>query len=190
MRGTRRPPNAGEGVRTCLIGHSNFLLKLFLPRPPRLPWDLMSDLGRYGRLAARHMARWQPSTYAAIPEADRLAYFQRLDDEVTEAIEERELSLKPPRSLQESDFLKYVGQMNMARLIAEEAVLAEMVYLPPEPGLESEADEAELDEAGAFIDRGWKSPALNEMSDEEWAESQAAGEWRPLRSPARGNETS
>jgi len=141
----------------------------------------MSDLGQYGTLAARHMARWQPSTYAAIPEAERVAHFQRLDDEVMEAVERLERSLKPPRSLQETDFLKYQGQLNMARRMAEEQVLADMVFLPPEPGLESEAGEPELDETGAFIDRGWKSPALTEVSDEEWAEHQAAGTWRPLR---------
>jgi hypothetical protein len=96
-------------------------------------------------------------------------------------VERLERSLKPPRSLQETDFLKYQGQLNMARRIAEEQVLADMVFLPPEPGLESEAGEPELDETGAFIDRGWKSPALTEVSDEEWAEHQAAGTWRPLR---------
>ena len=143
----------------------------------------MSDLGLYGEMAARHMARWQPSTYAAIPADQRTDYFTRLDEEITNAIGDRELSLKPPASLQETNFAEYVGQMNMAHLMAEEEVLAEMVYLPPEPGLESEAGEPERDETGAFIDRGWKPPSLIGISDEEWAEQLASGDWQPLRGP-------
>jgi len=133
----------------------------------------------YGELAARHMARWQPSTYAAIPAEEREAYFLRLDDEVEQAVRNLELSLKPPTSLQETDHQKYVGQMNMARVMAEEEVLKAMVYLPPEPGLESEEDEPDTDESGAFIDRGWNNPRL-EMSDAEWAEKRAESDWKPL----------
>ena len=140
----------------------------------------MSYLGPYGTLAARHMARWLPSTYAAIPAEEREAYFTRLDRQVADAMSERERSLRPPRSLQETNFMEYVGQMNMAHLMAEEQVLAELVYLAPEPNLESEAGEPEMDPTGAFVDRGWKSPRLAEISDEEWAEDQASGEWRPL----------
>jgi hypothetical protein len=62
--------------------------------------------------------------------------------------------------------------MNMAHLMAEEAVLAEMVYLPPEPGLESEEDEPMTDETGAFIDPGWRSLATVMMSDEDWEKQQ------------------
>jgi hypothetical protein len=84
---------------------------------------------------------------------------QTLDEEVTNAIGAREHSLRPPASLQETNFAEYVGQMNMAHLMAEEAVLAEMVYLPPEPGLESEAGEPEIGTRRGFIDRGWKPPS-------------------------------
>ena len=145
----------------------------------------MSDLGLYGEMAARHMARWQPSTYAAIPAEEREAYFLRLDDEVEQAIRNLELSLKPPASLQETNFAEYVGQMNMAHLLAEEEVLAEMVYLPPEPGLESEAGEPEIGPNGGWVDPGWRSPRLTEISDEEWAEQLASGDWQPLRRPPR-----
>ncbi len=139
----------------------------------------MTYLGVYGELKARHMARWQPSAYAAIPAAEREAYFLDQDDEIEQAVRNRERSLTPPKSLQETDFAEYVGQMNMAHLMAEEEVLAAMVYLPPEPGLESEMDEPEMDETGAYIDRGWKSPRL-EMSDEEWAERQEGTAWTSL----------
>lgn len=133
----------------------------------------------YGEMAARHWARWLPSTYAAIPAEEREAFFLALDDEVEQAIRNRERSLTPPRSLQETDHLEYVGQLQMAHHVTEQAVLAEMVYLPPEPGLESESDEPEVDETGAYIDRGWNNPRLL-LSDEEWAEKQAEGSWTPL----------
>lgn len=133
----------------------------------------------YGTLAARHWARWLPSTYAAIPAAERESFFLRLDDEVAQAIRNRELSSMPPQSLAETDHLEYVGRVNMAHLMAEEAVLAELVLLPPEPGLESEADEPEVDETGAYIDRGWNPPRLL-MTDEEWAEKRAESDWIPL----------
>jgi hypothetical protein len=180
VRGTRRPSDGGGDVRAWLSGQSSCPLTSYLRK---VPWDPMSDLGRYGTLAERHMARWLPSTYAAIPADQRAEYFKQLDEEVTNAIRAREHFSRPPASLQETNFAEYVGQMNMAHLMAEEAVLAEMVYLPPEPGLESEAGEPERDETGAFIDRGWKPPSLIEISDEEWAEQLASGDWQPLRRP-------
>ena len=139
----------------------------------------MRYLGPYGTLAIRHMARWQPSTLAAIPETEREAFFVRLDEEVTDAIEDLEASLRPPTSLQETDFETYVGRMAMARRDAEEEILRAMVFLPPEPGLESEADEPETDETGAYIDRGWNPPSLM-LSDEEWQEKRAEGDWVPI----------
>ena len=115
------------------------------------------DYGRYGNLAVTHMARWLPRALAAIE--DRVGYFRALDDRVSEAIRDRERSLMPPKSLQETDFPAYAGQARMAHQMAEEAVLAEMVYLDPEPG----ADPApETDQDGAFLDRGWAPPRAEE----------------------------
>jgi len=155
MRGTRRPGDAGGDIRAWMRTRSSCHLTISSRRLPSSP---MRYLGVYGEMAARHWARWLPSTFAAIPADEREAYFLRLDDEVVQAIANREVSSMPPRSLQESDHQAYVGQMNMAHLMAEEAVLAEMVLLEPEPGLESEQDEPERDETGAYIDRGWTSP--------------------------------
>lgn len=151
-----------------------------LPLPSRSMAE--TDFGRWGTLAARHMARWQPSTWAAIPEAERGRYFRDLDEEVSQQIADRERSLKPPQSLAETDHLEYVGQLRMARLMAEDEVLKELVYLPPEPGLESEAGEPEIAENGGWIDRGWRDPSSTE-SDEEWAERQKAGQWRSITDP-------
>ena len=113
-----------------------------------------ADYGRYGNLAADHMARWLPSAFAAVE--DREEYFRVLDDRAAEAIRDRERSLTPPRSLQETDFPAYAGQVQMAHLMAEEQVLADLVYLDPEPGADPTEPETDLD--GAFIDPGWRPP--------------------------------
>lgn len=117
-----------------------------------------ADYGRYGNLAADHMARWLPSAFAAIEDPE--GYFRVLDDRAAEAIRDRERSLTPPRSLQETDFPAYAGQVQMAHLMAEEQVLAELVYLDPEPGVDP--SEPETDPDGAFIDPGWRPPRADE----------------------------
>jgi len=117
-----------------------------------------TDYGRYGNLAADHMARWLPSAFAAVE--DREEYFRALDDRVANTIRDREVSLTPPKRLQETDFPAYAGQVQMAHLMAEEQVLVELVYLDPEPGMDP--DEPETDRDGAFIDPGWTPPRLEE----------------------------
>jgi len=141
-----------------------------------------SDFGRWGTLAAAHMARWCPSAWAAIPEANRARYFRDLDEEVSQQIADRERSLRPPQSLAETDHLEYVGQLRMARLMAEEEVLTALVYLAPEPGLESEADEPEMADNGGWVDRGWRDPSSIE-DPKQWEERQKAGTWRPITDP-------
>lgn len=132
----------------------------------------MSDMGRYGTLAARHMARWRPSDWAAIE--DHEGYFRDLDDQITQEIDRRASSLAPPAALQTTDYVQYVGQLQMARHMAESEVLAEMAYLAPEPGLESEEYEPEIAENGGWVDPGWVSPrvlpyllAEQDLEDEE-----------------------
>lgn len=168
MRATCRPRDGGGDLRRWLTRRSTRSSSPSRTCSRRLPSSPMVDAGSYGRMAARYMARWQPSAYAAIPAEDLESYFHQRDEEITEAILNRAHSLRPPSSLQQSNYLEYVGQMNMARLMAEEQVLAEMVYLPPEAGLESEGDEPATDETGAFIDPEWKSPRLATISDADW----------------------
>ncbi len=132
-----------------------------------LPWGLMTDYGRFGNLAARHMARWRPSDWAAIPAQDRERYFLDLDEQVGQEISRRVAQFAPPKELQLTDFLQYQGQLKMAWHMAESEVLAEMVYLPPEPGLESEQDEPQMADNGGWTDPGWVSP---------WAQIMMAGE--------------
>ena len=117
-----------------------------------------ADYGRYGNLAADHMARWLPSAFGAIEDPE--GYFRALDDRVASTIRDRERSSTPPRSLQATDFRAYAGRMQMAHLIAEEQVLYDLVYLDPEPGVDP--GEPETDRNGAFIDPGWSPPRADE----------------------------
>lgn len=129
-----------------------------------------TDYGRYGNLAANHMAQWLPTAFASIPAEETEAYFRALDNRVVDAIGDLEVSLTPPKSLQQTDFLAYSGQMQMSHLMAEEQVLAELVYLAPEPGIDPE--EPETDRDGAFIDPGWTPPRAAESGfAEEFEES-------------------
>jgi hypothetical protein len=172
MRGTTRPRDGGGEIRRWMTDQYSYRSTNCSSRLRSLPMSEQGDMGIYATIAERHMARWCPSAYAAIPAADRTRWFRRLDEEVTNAIEERERSLRPKAELQKTNFTEYVGQMRMAHLMAEEEVLAAMVYLPPEPGLESEADEPMTDETGAFVDPGWKPDRLATLSDLDWAYQQ------------------
>jgi hypothetical protein len=139
----------------------------------------MRYLGPYGEMAAKHMATWLPAAYASIPEEQREGYFLELDEAVTEAIRLREHSLMPPASLARTDHREYQAQMNMSHLMAEEAVLAEMVLLPPEESSMAAAGEPETDRSGAYLDRGWQSPRV-ELDSLDWEAQQTASDWKPL----------
>ncbi|MDP9404770.1 MAG: TnpV protein [Actinomycetota bacterium] len=118
---------------------------------------------RYGRMAQEHMARYLPTRYAQIPE--RTAYFAELGEQVAHAVEELVGTLMDSStlsSMQEESYPDRRGSMNMARLRAEELVLAEMVFLAPE----SDPADAPRDEMGAFIG---PDPAM--------------GPWTPLYPP-------
>lgn len=100
---------------------------------------------RYGRMAEEHMRRYLPSRYAAI--GDPTSHFTDLGELVAQAVEETTRALleaEGPSTGQ--NFEERRGLANMARLRAEEAVLAEMVLLTPE----ADPDDAPRDETGAF----------------------------------------
>lgn len=118
---------------------------------------------RYGRMAEKHMARYLPTRYAQIP--NPAAYFSELGEQVAHRVEglARTLGTSPtPASSEEEAYLDRRGSMNMARLRAEEVVLAEMVFLAPE----TDPHDAPRDETGAFI-----------------GPDTAMGPWRPLYPP-------
>jgi len=118
---------------------------------------------RYGRMAREHMARYLPRQYEQV--LDPTAYFSDLGEQVAHRVEELARTLganATTSSSEEESYLDHRGSMNMARLRAEELVLAEMVLLPPE----TDPDDAPRDETGAFIG---PDPAM--------------GPWTPLYPP-------
>jgi hypothetical protein len=98
----------------------------------------------YGALAWEHMARWLPDRLAQIP--DPAAYFRDLGEQVAELIETTTDSLAGPPPPQE-DYWGTVGRMRIARLMAEEKVLAETVFLPPT----ADPDDCPRDPTGAYL---------------------------------------
>lgn len=104
----------------------------------------------YAEMARNHMARYLPARFARIEDPE--AHFAALGATVASAVEEltrtlAEDSSDPPSTTEGPGFVERMGRMNSARLRAEEAVLAELVYLTPEPG----TDTATTDETGAYI---------------------------------------
>jgi hypothetical protein len=95
-------------------------------------------MNKYGAMARAHWARWLPGRFAAISDPD--SFFSALGREAATRISSLALALAgddPPGE----EYLAKAGRLNMARLQAEEAVLPELILLPPEPG--ADPDQAE-----------------------------------------------
>jgi len=92
-------------------------------------------VNRFGRIAQQYWTTYLPSRLAQIPPAERMTFFEQLGREVQQEIEDRAPALEgtPPP---DEGYLETVGRLRMATAQAQEAVLAEMVYLPKEPGTE------------------------------------------------------
>lgn len=91
-------------------------------------------MSKYGEIAKSHWARTDPARFQAI--ADPETFFANLGEQAENQIQELAATLAGPDRPGE-EYLQKVGRLNMARLQAEEAVLAELVWIP-EPGGESE----------------------------------------------------
>jgi hypothetical protein len=98
-------------------------------------------MNHYGTMAQRHWQRWLPTRYATIQDPD--SFFSTLGEEVAQQIGDLGLDLAGDDPAGEG-YLERVGQLNMARLQAEEIVLKERVLLDPEPG--TDPDPQDLDE--------------------------------------------
>lgn len=90
----------------------------------------MTLLG-YGLMAQKHMQTYLPRMYSGI--ADPETYFSELDERVMDLVEEttRDLLVGVTLSM---DTVEREQQLNSAKAQAEEIVLANEVYLPPERG--------------------------------------------------------
>ncbi len=89
--------------------------------------------------AARVMSHYQqvlPDQYATIPDPE--AYFSTLGQEIETQVNDLTTRLAGPDQLGDG-YLEKVGRLNMAKLQAEETVLADYLVLP-EPNQDDEED--------------------------------------------------
>ena len=95
-------------------------------------------MNKYGRMAIRHWETTDPDRFQQIPESDRGPFFTELGERAELEIQQLQDQLAGPDPAEES-YLEKVGRLNMARLQAEEKVLAELILIPPPSS--SEQDE-------------------------------------------------
>ena len=95
-------------------------------------------MNKYGRMAIRHWEKTDPDRFQQIPESDRETFFTELGERAEMEIQQLQDQLAGPDPAGES-YLEKVGRLNMARLQAEERVLAELILIPPPTS--SEQDE-------------------------------------------------
>jgi hypothetical protein len=92
-------------------------------------------VNRYGRKAEAYYRTYLPNRLAEIPAAQVEEFFTELGEQVESQIEQLAEDLTGPDPVEE-DYLGKVGRLRNAQMRAEEMVLAEMVFLPKEPGTE------------------------------------------------------
>ena len=108
-------------------------------------------MNAYGARAMDYMRLHRPTALVAIPEPE--AYFTDLGEQILAQVLEVEEALAGQAPPGEA-FVDRLGRLKMARLMAEERVLAELVY----SNWEEEGDEPPMDETGAYVggQPGWE----------------------------------
>jgi hypothetical protein len=94
-------------------------------------------VNHYGQLALDHSRRHRPSAYAAI--SDPATHFSEVGEEVQAAVTELRDRLLGPTHPNESPH-HYQQRGFQALRTAEERVMSDLVWLPPEPEAEAEPD--------------------------------------------------
>jgi len=80
---------------------------------------------KYSQIAQEHWRTTQPDRYRALE--DPQTFFRQLGEEIETQVQELAQRLAGPDEPGE-EYLQKVGRLNMARLQAEEAILAELVW--------------------------------------------------------------
>lgn len=107
-------------------------------------------MNHYGRMAMDHCRMQRPGAYAAIEDPVRhfTALGEQIQAAVTAARDEILGNRRPHESLEE-----YRSRGHQAMRTAEETVLADLVWLPPEPeGTQIETDELLADHYGRLAE--------------------------------------
>jgi hypothetical protein len=131
----------------------------------------MSTMNRYGVMAQRHWERWLPGRVGQMDDAS--SFFSMLGEEVAAEIETVSVGLAgddPPGE----GYLAKLGRLQMARLQAEEQVLAERVLLPPEPA----AGEDETPQTAAESPAAEWVPLVEDPAHPWWQQAAAQEEDR------------
>jgi hypothetical protein len=97
-------------------------------------------MNKYGRLAMSHWQKTDPDRYQQIP--DPATFFAELGDRAEIEVQQLQDAIAGPDRPGES-YLEKVGRLNMARLSAEEQVLAETVLIPGPQAQEDEEEDSE-----------------------------------------------
>jgi hypothetical protein len=100
-----------------------------------------SAMNKYGRMAMQHWERTDPDRFRQIPASDREEFFASLGARAESEIQQLQDQLAGPDPPGES-YIEKVGRLNMARLQAEEKVLAELILIPSPSSTEEEGNEA------------------------------------------------
>ncbi len=90
----------------------------------------VTAINKYGAIARSHWARTDPARFQTIEDPE--TFFAQLGEQAETQIQEMTDRLAGPDQPGE-EYLQKVGRLNMARLQAEEAVLADLVWIP-QPG--------------------------------------------------------
>lgn len=106
-------------------------------------------MNTYGATALRYMRRHRPMALSTI--VDPETHFSALGESISAEIEDLEQALAGPAPIGEG-YLERAGRLGMARAMASERVLGELVYST------SEDPDAATDETGAYIGGppGWE----------------------------------
>jgi hypothetical protein len=136
-------------------------------------------MNQYAVMARRHWRRHLPQRTASLRDPTR--FFTQLGAEVEQEIQELAAALAgddPPGET----YLAKVGRLRMARLQAEEQILAERVLLPAEPGIEDD-QEAEAGRAPTPATGASQGllPLVEDPTDPRWQQLRAEHEELRLR---------
>lgn len=106
-------------------------------------------MNTYGATALRYMRRHRPHALSTI--VDPETHFSALGEEISAEIGDLEQATEGPEPAAES-YLARAGRLRMARTMATEAVLGELVYST------SEDPDTATDETGAYVGGppGWE----------------------------------
>jgi hypothetical protein len=122
---------------------------------------------RYAHRAEHHMRTYLPARYHRIDDPE--TYFTGLGEEIAAQVHTLEIALARSEPAV-TDQLVRAGQLQAARMQAEEIVFSDLVYLPPETP-DPDDPEVTTDQTGAYY--GWTDLTKQAI----WAPEPEAEDW-------------